>query len=444
MIETVYSNESGESGKNKVSPTFKMPKNIRQIGKGNASKNIYVEDYVMTFIKQLAGGDYSGYKLAVLVGQCVRSDNARNIFVSGALEIKDIGMDEDIVFSNEVWTSIYEDIKEYFVDAEIVGWFIGGPGYLLADEEKILKLHLDNFAGQDKVLLTFDNMEREEAFYCYENSKLTKQVGYYIYYEKNEEMQNYMIGYKNVPSSEAAFEDKVSKDIRTVLQNKKSTAEESQNPTRLMYAAGTLLAAIILVVGAAILNNYDQMKSMQKTMEYLTVSMEQMQGAFTDENAASVAANSSNVKNEEPKAEDSKAEKEAVQGDASKEQSLEVEVLPGGVKNTEATEKTANKATDKEATIEKETVKAEPTAAPTPIPTPKPKKQVKKTEKAAASTPSKETQKTVNYYVVQEGDTLAGISYKLYKTYTKAKTIMKLNDIENPDYIFAGQKLIVP
>lgn len=444
MIETVYSNESGESGRNKVQPAFKMPKNIRQIGKGNTGKNIYVEDYVMTFIKQLAVGDYSGYKLAVLVGQCVRSDNVRNIFVSGALEIKELGVEEDIVFSNEVWTNIYEDIKEYFADAEIVGWFIGGPSYLLADEEKILKIHLDNFAGQDKVLLTFDNIEREEAFYCYENSKLSKQEGYYIYYEKNEEMQNYMIGYKNVPSSEASYEDKISRDIRTVLQNKKVPVEENQNPTRLMYAAGTLLAAIILVVGAAILNNYDQMKSMQKTMEYLTVSMEQMQGASTDDNEASVPANSSNVKNEELKTEDLKEAEDAKTGNASKEQSLEVEVLPGGVKNSEDTEKKESKATDKDAAIDKESnqVKAEPTATPTP--TPKPKKQVKKTEKAATSTPSKETQKTVNYYVVQDGDTLAGISYKLYKTYTKAKTIMKLNDIENPDYIFSGQKLIVP
>jgi nucleoid-associated protein YgaU len=50
----------------------------------------------------------------------------------------------------------------------------------------------------------------------------------------------------------------------------------------------------------------------------------------------------------------------------------------------------------------------------------------------------------VKYYTVQSGDTLADIGYKLYKTYTKVKTIMKLNNIKDQDLIFAGQKIIVP
>ena len=68
MIETIYSNETADLGRsNKVQGTFKMPKNIRQIGKTNAVKKIYVEDYVMSYIKQLANGEYSGYKIAVLL-----------------------------------------------------------------------------------------------------------------------------------------------------------------------------------------------------------------------------------------------------------------------------------------------------------------------------------------------------------------------------------------
>jgi len=479
VIETIYSNESGESGKmNKVQPAFKMPKNIRQIGKGNTGKDIYVEDYVMTFVKQLAGGDYSGCKLAVLVGQSIRLDNVRNIFVSGALEVKGLST-EEIVFSNEVWTGIYEDIKEYFAEAEIVGWFIGGPGYLLEDEEKILKIHLDNFAGQDKVLLTFENMEREETFYCYESGKLTKQEGYYIYYEKNEEMQNYMVNYRDTPSSEADYDDKISRDIRAVLQNKKLPLEEGQNTTRLMYAAGTLLAAIILVVGAAILNNYDQMKSMQETMKYLTTSMEQMQQAFSGEADPSDAEDSSGVKNAEVDGTGSKTAEEATKEGSSGEQSLEVEVISGGVKTKgeteEAGDKTADKASDETAdkasdkTVDKASDKTvDKTSDQTPAvadktakeaagsdknsskkagdtntATPTPKEQ-KKSSTGTSTAKSSGTQKQVNYYVVKKGDTLADISHKLYGTYTKTKTIMQLNNLENADLIYEGQKLIVP
>jgi hypothetical protein len=107
VIETIYSNENGEgSPGNKTQASFKLPKNVRQIGKSNVNKKIYVEDYVMTYIKQLIGGDYSACRAAVLVGQCIRLDNCRNIFISGAVEVSEFDMAEEINFSNDTWTKI--------------------------------------------------------------------------------------------------------------------------------------------------------------------------------------------------------------------------------------------------------------------------------------------------------------------------------------------------
>ena len=143
---------------------------------------------------------------------------------------------------------------------------------------------MDNFAGQDKTLLTYDNMEKEETFMVYENGGLTKQEGYYIYYEKNEEMQNYMIDQNKSPREEEAYDDRVAREIRTVIQNKKPSTDESRGITRVMYAAGTLLAVIILVVGAAMLDNYEQMKLIQNTLDYLTDGLEEVQSAFNNQN----------------------------------------------------------------------------------------------------------------------------------------------------------------
>ncbi len=443
MIETIYSNESGDAGKsNKVQNSFKMPKNIRQIGKSNATKKVYVEDYVMTYIKQLAGGDYSGLKIAVLVGQCIRLENCRNIFVSGALEVKDLDTTGEITFSNDTWTGIYEDIKKFFTDAEIVGWFLGGPGYLLVDEEKIQKIHVDNFAGQDKVLLTYDNMEREEAFYSYENNKLCRQEGYYIYYEKNEEMQTYMIDNKKGQSNEVTFDDRVSREIRSVLQHKKPTEEESKSITRLMYAAGTLLAVIILVVGAAILSNYDQMKSMQNTLNYLTRNMEDIQTLFAEGDYTEKAAGEDDEESSSDMADSEKATEEAGTEDAdtasdSGGQSLDIEVVPGDVEPIEETDGMEDNQDDEdnnENPASGEDLAEDNTAASEDV------------EQTAEEEPedTEVSQVEVKYYIVVSGDTLADISYKLYNTYTKAKTIMELNQIENQDFIYVGQKLIVP
>ena len=441
MIETIYSNDSGEAGRaNKVQVPFKMPKNIRQVGKSNAIKKIYVEDYVMTFIKQLAGGDYSGFKIAVLVGQCIRLENCRNIFISGAVEVNGFEPEGEITFSNDIWTGIYEEIKKYFVEEEIVGWFIGGPGYILEDEDKILKIHVDNFAGQDKVLLTYDNMEREEAFFSYENNHLCKQEGYYIYYEKNEEMQTYMISSKNGQSGEAAYDDKVSREIRTVLQSKKPSEEETRSVTRLMYAAGTLLAVIILVVAAAILNNYDQMKSMQKTMDYLSLSMEELQNVFVKDDNVQTSVNvsdSSEGNNQATKgATDSAVE--ATDTTGAEEKNLEVEVVPGDVEPLEKTGSQKGTEVSKGNEEEDDSNDKSPASGEDLATKGSDSSEVKSDQESAT------VQKEVKYYTVVSGDTLADISYRLYNTYTKVKTIMKLNEIEDQDIIYVGQKLIVP
>lgn len=456
MIETIYSNGNEDNKTSKAATAFKMPKNIRQVGKSSAARKIYVEDYVMSFIKQLVGEDYSGCTIAVLVGQCIRLDNCRNIFISGAVRVNSAEMTNDIVFTNDIWTSIYEEIKKYFVETEIVGWYIGGPGYLMTEEDRIQKIHIDNFAGQDKVLLMFDNMEKEEAFFCYENGRMTKQDGYYIYYEKNEEMQSYIIEHKQPESCEANYDDKVSRDIRTVIQNKKPAEEENKNVTRLLYAAGMLLAVIILVVGVAMLRNYDQMKSMQETLNYLSKNIENVTSGKTQPDSSDVAEVTQPAVTKE--ASGTKTGTENSNQDTSGEDALDVQVVPGNVKQINGSTSTAHgnnskdndngEAVDKElagdgtdaedisdSDLEKAAEKDDGSKAAE-------KKDPIKTPQKDDN--SKTVKKDLSYYTVKEGDTLADISFDLYKSYSKVKKIMELNGIDNQDLIYVGQKLIVP
>lgn len=481
LIETIYSNENGDSDKtSKAQPALKMPKNIRQIGKINTTKKIYVEDYVMSFIKQLVGDEYAICNIAVLVGQCIKADNCRNIFISGAIIVNDADVAGEIVFTNETWSKIYEDIKKYFIEAEIVGWFIGGPGYLLSEEDKILKTHIDNFAGQDKVLLTYDNLEKEESFLSFENNHLSKQEGYYIYYEKNEEMQSYIIDHKKEGSCEADYEDKVSKDIRTVIQNKKTEEEENKSVTKLMYAAGTLLAVIVLIIGAAMLRNYDQMKNMQSTLNYLSKDMEKVQAIFSENDSNNITSDGIEGQADVTKAAEGDAtdpEGETTDTKGEKEDGLDVGVVPGNVdpieedtsQNADQEDKSndgtvsdkelAGENKDSDAASAEDTNKSDDTAkasdADKTAESDKTKDTVKSDDSKKATVSDKaednkdketikSTQKAKTYYTVKDGETLAGISYKLYGTYTKVKKIMSLNGITDQDLIYSGQKIIVP
>ena len=84
--------------------------------------------------------------------------------------------------------------------------------------------------------------------------------------------------------------------------------------------------------------------------------------------------------------------------------------------------------------------KMEPTPQPTKEPTPTPTKEPAK-EKPKET---KETAKEIKYYVVKQGDSLAGISYKLYNSANYISKIKDLNGIEDENKIYTGQKLIVP
>lgn len=434
MIETVYSNENAHSNRTGIVQTcFKIPKNIRQVGKSNASKKIYIEDYVMTFIKHLAGEDYSTCHVAVLVGEYVRLEEGKCLFISGAVEVKDIDITNQTTFTNDHWTAIYENIKKYFVESEIVGWFLGGPGYLLDEKEKILKIHIDNFAGQDKTLAVFDNMEKEERFYFYENGMLNKQEGYYIYYERNEAMQTYMIDHNEKPSEEESYDDKVSQQIRTIIQNKKPMMDDDKSVSRLVYAAGTLLAVIILVVGAAMFSNYDQMKNMQSTLDSLSENLNKVETSFLineNEQASSKGPNEQITYTpvDIPDIADVTDATDNGQG------SLNVEVISGGVlpleeENNESYAREDNEDLTTQAGNDRIVEEDEGNES--------------ESQETSNQSPTNATEE-VKYYTVKAGDSLVGISYKLYNSANYISVIKELNNIEDEDMIYIGQKLIIP
>ena len=159
MVEIRYDESSGQ---------LKLPKNIRQIGKTQGQTKIYVEDYVITFINRLAQISPMEPKLAILLGYTVRKNDLDYVFIHGAIEAAGVNIQEDhIGFTSGIWSKIYEDIKTYFGDVKVAGWFLTRPGKSLKITEKIRKIHVDNFPGENKALFVIDPLDNDEAFYIY-------------------------------------------------------------------------------------------------------------------------------------------------------------------------------------------------------------------------------------------------------------------------------------
>lgn len=198
---------------------IKLPRNIRQIGSPRGRHKIYMEDYVYTYLKnQAKAGRKSA---AVLFGKSCVNKDMRYTFISGAVECGQAVFQFDSVYLDEsFWEYIYTEGQAYFPDTVIVGWFVGEQEEGASLSASIESAHRKYFAGRDKVLMLMDAEEDEELFYIYEQGYLQKREGYYIYYEKNVAMQEYMIRKKE--------EQRQLEPFREYSQREKSQQEEKE------------------------------------------------------------------------------------------------------------------------------------------------------------------------------------------------------------------------
>lgn len=291
MTETIYEKRI------KDIPGRQLPNNRRQIGQpGLGSPEVFVEDYAFSYARRLSERDYTGCVVGVLVGEYVDGRQGDKILVKGVLEARDVLRHDAVCFTEDNWAGIYRDIRDYFPDLQIVGWFLGGPGFLLEDVERQKKIQEDNFGGGDKIFLKMDSAEKEQRIYFYEEGELRALPGYYIYYERNAEMQTYMADAKGVVTVEEKVripereEQRVQPEV--VLQNPKAVQmRNSGSFYRLFYATGGVLTcmAILVIAGLAMqIQERNEMKELLNRQEKLVSSLQQVYMVEEGETIASI------------------------------------------------------------------------------------------------------------------------------------------------------------
>ncbi|MDE5779512.1 MAG: LysM peptidoglycan-binding domain-containing protein [Lachnospiraceae bacterium] len=305
MIEIVY--DRNEQTEDNIYAGINLPKNIRQIGVPTGNRRIYMEDYVMTYLKQLANPNMTYARGAILVGESVQGQNGGVIFISGALAAQNLELDlEETTFDGETWSYIYQEVKNYFPDLEVVGWFLSRMGFSTEINDMIVKLHMDNFAGPDKLLYIMDSLEGEDAFYLAENGGLRRQSGYYIYYARNEAMQSFMIASKGELGP--AEENEIEKKDEAVLQNYKKIMEERAKSARIertnrrLSAICSGLVVAVLALGVAVFSNYQMLEKMEiRLMESGVLVFEKNTDLVEREQSTQKASESDDAKKEKIK-----------------------------------------------------------------------------------------------------------------------------------------------
>ena len=401
MIEVIYDKdkekdkqESNEKNEHEVSVNLRLPKNIRQIGSPDGHKRIYMEDYVVTYLNYMARPGSTQARGAILLGESKKSDAGDVIFISGAVDAQNIEFDMDeSEFTQEIWTEIYDQVKQFFPGLSVMGWFLSRMGFSTAINDKIEKMHVENFPGKDKVLFITDSLESEDAFYMYEHGQLVKQKGYYIYYEKNEAMQNYIMKQKgDAPLEQSEIQRKDEEIVRQFRRKNKDLPENKDTGVGFVYIASSFVVLALLAMGITIVSNMKQMEVSINRLEVTadtTVDSDYVEAMATTELPAATGND----------AETSTGTTEALPVDT---------VQPG---SEAATEQSAEAVTTEQVT----------------------------TESALPASAEQD-----QYYIIQEGDSLSSIAFVRYGDADLASKIAEANGIGIDDNIFVGQKILLP
>jgi len=397
----------------KVEDTATFPRNFRQIGTPEGEKHIFIEDYVYTYLHPAFLG-MNERRVCILVGRTETHGKNTNIYVNGAFELPEIAYCGTApVFQEKIRTEICTLIKRYFDGSTLLGWFYDEKGTapcLTPELERIMK---NFFGGNNRLLLLSDSLEKEETLYIYEDGAVHKKEGYYIYYERNQAMQEYMIvSRKDTPQEVKPEEvrDEALKNYRELVLNRPKKNFQLPAFHSLVYGSGLLVVIAIIVVGISMFNNYEKMKKLETAVSV----MEEKNGSSGTDPAP-----------------DTETQTKLVIED------LAGQVEPTEKENAENLQVADNTAAPDNMAAPDSTAAQDSTAAPDNT----------SDQAASASTqPQSEAEIILQqgYYIVQPGDSMISISKKIYQDASRVADLCAANGIENVDNIKVGEKLILP
>lgn len=422
-----------------------LPKNFRQVGEPKLNKRIYIEDYVVTYLTELAQPGNIYARGAILLGTIKNTQEGQAIFIKGAMEAQNLELDlDETIFSNEVWAEIKERMKKYFPNLEIIGWFLSRIGFSVELNDKIVRTHIENFPGENKVLYMMDTLEGEDAFYFWERGELKRADGYYIYYEKNEQMQEYMIMQgedskkKTTENKETPIikrDESVLKTYRNMIKNKKKQKKNKKVLGKLYAAVGSC-AILVAILGLllfsrgggeeenAMANISDMFQEQNNTVEETWSEETVNSSTDTDSPFISSEDNSESITETSTNSEQGTSESE---NDVIGEEELQSTNSSSTTDTTEKQETSSN--TGQELEQSSSNIQAE-------------------NEDELEGEVTDETEETMgmagSYYTVQPGDTLAAISNRVYESTDYVEDIAQLNKLTDQNKIYPGQKLQLP
>lgn len=281
-----------------------LPKNIRQIGEIRGAEKICIEDYVMTCIHKKEPQEKDGY-LGIFYGEQRKEEDGIYLFLRGILEIPD-GEEE------AVKKELEEQKEKYFPDWDVQGCCVIGqyPTERMKLAEKLNPMSMQ---------LIYHLQEQEENLYWTVEGCYKKLRGYFVFYEQNRRMQQYLADeFKEDRVEKESIPDKAIKSFREKVRIK----GEKRTGSMLKLASSFFVVAA-LVIGAIAVTRMDDIRKNQAGRYQMNTEENEADRIYTNADSTAVVQGGNRT------ASDGFAAKEAAVGTESEDGSAVPEAAGG-------------------------------------------------------------------------------------------------------------------
>ena len=281
-----------------------LPKNIRQIGEIRGAEKICIEDYVMTCIHKKEPQEKDGY-LGIFYGEQRKEEDGIYLFLRGILEIPD-GEEE------AVKKELEEQKEKYFPDWDVQGCCVIGqyPTERMKLAEKLNPMSMQ---------LIYHLQEQEENLYWTVEGCYKKLRGYFVFYEQNRRMQQYLADeFKQDRVEKESIPDKAIKSFREKVRIK----GEKRTGSMLKLASSFFVVAA-LVIGAIAVTRMDDIRKNQAGSYQMNTEENEADRIYTNADSTAVVQGGNRT------ASDGFAAKEAAVGTGSEDGSAVPEAAGG-------------------------------------------------------------------------------------------------------------------
>jgi len=456
---------------------MELPKNITQIGETNPYCKVYVEDYVISYIKQL--NQYANEKEMAVALYGVRKEEAgiTYLFLYGASRLVFL-QKECRHLSQAVLQEAEKQRKKFFPDTVFLG-------YRLLDGEMIEGFHIceqgvcryvggyAQFYEKNDAMLAFMLEERQEA----SKPEIVDQEKYNVVKRRQEERR-------------ALAEEKSG---HAILQRRKAarTEEAASQPAganaRLkgMRLTAAAVFTLLCATGLAAMGNGEKLEEWQTAVRQLMENMSEQQlpdavqvsngtaqvgtivaedrlnDAILNENAAAnsepadpVQSSGQGTPQDPVQSSGQGTPQDPVQssGQGTSQDPEQSSDENGSQTGENADGNSAGQEQGQPPSREPESGEGTGQQGEGSDNRQEPTDQMPQDNEGQAA-PDNQTQETkpaagptaeLDSYIVQKGDTLIGICVKRYGSDTRVSEICSLNNIENPDDIKVGEKIFLP